>query len=90
MRSLTNYHLRGLARVGSRAGLDKSSLLSVVLMLSCFSKVIEKASIEQLVEYTNKEIPNDNQFAFKQQNSCLHPILLTRHLIETELEKGKD
>ena len=58
-------------------------------MLSCFSKLIEKASIDQLVDYTNRELPNDNQFAFKQNNSCLHPILLTRHIIETELEKGK-
>ena len=58
-------------------------------MLSCFYKLIEKASIKQLVKYMEFEIPNDMQFAYKRLNSCTYPIILLRHLIEQELQKGK-
>ena len=59
-----------------------------VSMLSCFSKVIEKASDKQLEAYTKRNFPNERQFAYKENHGCQHPILLTRHLIETELQKG--
>ena len=59
-----------------------------VSMLSRFSKVIEKASDKQLEAYTKINFPNERQFAYKENHGCQHPILLTRHLIETELQKG--
>ena len=59
-----------------------------VSLLSCFSKVIEKAAGDQLQKYMSNHLDNERQFAFKNNHSCLHPILLTRHIIEMELEKG--
>ena len=60
-----------------------------ISMLSCFSKVIEKASIKQLQSYSKHNFPNERQFGFKAHHGCSHAILLTRHLIETELKKGR-
>ena len=57
-------------------------------MLSCFSKVIEKASDKQVETHTEVNFPNERQFAYKENHGCQHPILLTRYLIETELQKG--
>ena len=59
-----------------------------VSLLSCFSKVIEKAAADQLQDYMSIYLDNERQFAYKNNHNCLHPILLTRHLIEMELDKG--
>ena len=56
--------------------------------LSPFSKVIEKVAADQLGNHLTKNVENERQFAYKQKHSCAHAILLTRHLIEAELEKG--
>ena len=60
-----------------------------VSLLSCFSKVLEKSAMDQLVEYTNKELTEVRQFAYCQNHNTEQAVLLTRHLIETELKKEK-
>ena len=75
--------------VDKRKGSKCPANFRPIAMLSCFSKLIEKASIKQLVKYMESEIPNDMQFAYKRLNSCTYPIILLRHLIEQELQKGK-
>ena len=59
-----------------------------ISLLSCYSKVIEKAAADQLQKHFNKHLENEKQFAYKPNHSCLHALLLTRHKIEMELEKG--
>ena len=59
-----------------------------ISLLSCFSKVIEKAAADQLASHFKNNLENERQFAYKANHSCLHAILLTRHKIEMELEKG--
>ena len=60
-----------------------------VALQSCFSKVIEKAAHNQLRDHNNEQFNDKFQFAYKQNNSCLHPVLLTRHYIEQELKNKK-
>ena len=59
-----------------------------VSLLSCFSKVIEKGAVHQLEKYFKNNFENPNQFAYKANHSCQHALLLTRHKIEMELDKG--
>ena len=59
-----------------------------ISLLSCYSKVIEKAAADQLQKDFKKHLENEKQFAYKSNHSCLHATLLTRHKIEMELEKG--
>ena len=56
---------------------------------STFSKVIEKGAFTQWKEYSRRKYPDEFQFAYKENHSCLEPIILTRHLLETEKEKNK-
>ena len=56
--------------------------------LSTFSKIIEKPIIDQLEKHT-QSYEDHHQFGYKKQHSTEHPILLTRHFIETELQKNK-
>ena len=60
-----------------------------ICMQSCFSKVIEKATIEQLKLNKLENFDERFQFAYKENTGCVHPVLLTRHLIEQELQKKK-
>ena len=55
----------------------------------CFSKIIEKAAYQQLRIYNITQFDDKFQFAYKENHSCLHPILLTRHLIERELQRKR-
>ena len=59
-----------------------------ISQLSCFSKVIEKASLDQFEKYLKENFDDERQFAYKTNHSTVHPILLTRNLIEKELQKG--
>lgn len=59
-----------------------------ISQLSCFSKVIEKASLDQFEKYLKQNFNDERQFAYKTNHSTVHPILLTRNLIEKELQKG--
>ena len=60
-----------------------------VCQQSCFSKIIEKAAYQQWRIYNIKQFDDKFQFAYKENHSCLHPILLTRHLIERELQRKR-
>ena len=60
-----------------------------VCLLSCFSKVIEKAMKEQFENYLDENFDNRFQFAYKKHMGTIHPLLLTRHISETELNKNK-
>ena len=55
----------------------------------CWSKIIEKAAYQQLRIYNITQFDDKFQFAYKENHSCLHPILLTRHLIERELQRKR-
>ena len=70
-----------------KKGLPECSNFRPVSLLSCFSKVIEKASNDQLEKYLNENYDTRYQFAYKKNHSTLHPILLTRHISEIELMK---
>ena len=59
-----------------------------ISQLSCFSKVIEKASLDQFEKYLKENFDDERQFAYKTNHSTVHPILLTRNIIEKELQKG--
>ena len=60
-----------------------------VSLLSPFSKVIEKAIKDQFENYLNEQFDNRFQFAYKKNHGTLHPLLLTRHLSEMELNEKK-
>ena len=60
-----------------------------VCLQSCFSKIIEKAALLQFELYNKENFDDKFQFAYKTNHSCLHPILLTRHLIEMEIQLKK-
>ena len=63
--------------------------LRPVNQLSCFSKVIEKGANEQL-EYHSKSNHDDRyQFAYKTGHNTSHSVLLTRHIVEQELQRKK-
>ena len=55
--------------------------------IGVLSKCIEKGAIEQLNNHF-KQFENKNQFGYKEAHSTFHAILLTRHYIEQELNKG--
>ena len=74
--------------IDKKKGIPGPAGFRPVSLLSPFSKVIEKAAAHQLEKHITKNIENERQFAYKQKHNCAHAILLTRHLIETELEKG--
>ena len=57
-----------------------------VNQLSTFSKVIEKAAVEQLDNHT-KGNGDSHQYGYKKNHNTAQPILLTRHTIECELNK---
>ena len=60
-----------------------------VCLQSCFSKIIEKAALLQFELYNKENFEDKFQFAYKTNHSCLHPIILTRHLIEKEIQIKK-
>ena len=60
-----------------------------VCLQSCFSKIIEKAALLQFELYNKENFDDKFQFAYKTNHSCLHPIILTRHLIEMEIQLKK-
>ena len=60
-----------------------------VCLQSCFSKIIEKAALLQFELYNKENFDDKFQFAYKTNHSCLHPIILTRHLIEKEIQTKK-
>ena len=60
-----------------------------VCLQSCFSKIIEKAALMQFEMYNKENFDDRFQFAYKTNHSCLHPIILTRHLIEMEIQLKK-
>ena len=57
-----------------------------VNQLSTVSKIIEKASGEQLENHT-KGYSDNHQYGYKKKHNTAQPILLTRHTIECELNK---
>lgn len=57
-----------------------------VNQLSTMSKIIEKASVEQLDNHT-KGYSDNHQYGYKKNHNTAQPILLTRHTIECELNK---
>ena len=71
-----------------KKGNPEPSNFRPISLLSCFSKVIEKAAANQLEKHLKTNLENERQFAYKANHGCLHAILLTRHKIEMELEKG--
>ena len=74
--------------IDKKKGIPGPAGFRPVSLLSPFSKVIEKAAADQLQNHLTKNVENERQFAYKPKHSCVHAILLTRHLIEAELEKG--
>ena len=57
-------------------------------MLNSFSKIIEKAALAQVTGYMDSQYPDPTQFGFKSNHSSLHPLLIVRHEIETNMNKG--
>ena len=55
--------------------------------LSGFSKVLEKASYEQLGKHIRDNYDDRFQLAYKRAHSTSHAIILTRHKIEQKLNK---
>ena len=55
--------------------------------LSGFSKVLEKATNEQLGKHIRKNFDDRFQLAYKRAHSTSHAIILTRHIIEQKLTK---
>ena len=60
-----------------------------VCQQSCFSKIIEKAAHQQLRIHNIIQFEDKYQFAYKENHSCVHPIILTRHLIEIEIQRKR-
>lgn len=57
-------------------------------LLPACSKILEKAHCEQLENHIKNNYKDERQFAYKKHHSCVHPLILTRHLIEKQLRKG--
>ena len=60
-----------------------------ISQLSTFSKVIEKAAHAQLNNYLETNYEDMYQFAYRNGHSTVHPMILTRHLIEQHLKKNE-
>ena len=50
---------------------------------------IEKETCLEQKLYNKENFDDRFQFAYKPNHSCLHPIILTRHLIEMEILKKR-
>ena len=62
-----------------------------ISQLLTFSKIFEKLPMDQINQQLNEQhILDDNQFGFRKNHSTLHPLLIVKNFIETELNQGKN
>ena len=59
-----------------------------ISQLSTFSKIIEKSAHAQLRTYLQETFEDKHQFAYKPAHSTVHPIILTRQIIEEHLHNN--
>ena len=61
-----------------------------IAQLSSFSKIYELLFMKQITEQINRaEILHPKQFGFRKSHSTLHPLMITKNFIETELNEKK-